>query len=405
MKRIKGLLVNLAILVMSLVVVTGLIELWARWTEAARVRAVERELREEKPISQFDPLLGWCKYPGGSRRIRRAEFDITIQINSLGLRGPERPYRRPADTRRVLLLGDSFGEGYYVQEEDTVRAVLERGLRDGRCGSWEVINGSTIAYSTDQEYLFFKSEGRKYGAEWVVLLFYYNDLFYNARPQGPAGEVKPFFVVERGQPVLTQNPLPAPEPGATNRQGSGIERVRPWRGSMALRRLSNRTIDGAPRVHGLLARLGLVQPASNSIPRELVVFGPPRPEVEVMWETTAALLKGLRREVEAEGARLAVLYVPVRFEVNDSVWELTKARYGFGRRWDRTRVVVRLREICRELELPFVDPSATLRAAESSGPAAYFTRDVHWTKAGNLAAAQALEETLRARLQCSRGRS
>jgi hypothetical protein len=400
MKRIKDLLINLVILAVSLAVMAGLLEVWARWAEAARVKAVAREMEEEKPISQFDSLLGWSKFPGGRRRICRAEFDITIQINSLGLRGPERPYARPAGTRRVLLLGDSFGEGYYVEDEDTVRAVLERGLGDGRCGSWEIINGSTIAYSTDQEYLFFKSEGWKYGAEWVVLMFYYNDLFYNASPMGPAGEVKPCFVVENGRAVPTNVPLTPPGPGAANRQGAGIERMQPWRGSMALRQLSNRTMDAAPRIHGVLARLGLAQPVSNAVPRELVVFSN-RPEVEAMWETTAALVGELRREVTARGARLAVLYVPVRFEVNDGVWDLTRARYRMGRRWERTRVQVRLREICDTLDLPFIDPSPGLRAAESSASAAYYTRDVHWTKAGNLVAAQALDAALRPQLRCA----
>jgi len=397
-RRARAVLANLALAAVSCAVVLGVVEGAARLSvEWSLARA--RRQTPALPISRYHPVLGWDKTPGARQWIRRKEFEILLSFNSKGLRGPERDYPKPPGTRRVLILGDSFAEGYYANEEETVRAVLEGLLAREGCGPVEVINGGTIAYSTDQEYLFYRTEGYRYGAELVVLLFYYNDLHYNASENGPGGEPKPFFVVKDGALVPGNSPVPVLPRGVLNRTNPGVSRPEPWHGSIALRLLSNRTVDASPRLHAALARLGLVEPLSADPPRELWPFGPGHPaEVREAWTRTAALLGALRQEVEGRGARLVVLYVPMRAEVNDSVWELTRQRYRLGRRWDRYVVFDRLRSICSELGVPLVDPREELRRTEAQGPPAYYTRDVHWTATGNAVAAHALEPHVRARL-------
>jgi lysophospholipase L1-like esterase len=351
-------------------------------------------------------VLGWDKTPGAAQTIRRPEFAITLQFNSKGLRGPERDYPKPAGTRRVLILGDSFAEGYYANENQTLRAVLEDSLHHEGCGPVEVINGGTLDYSTDQEYLFYKTEGHRYGADAVVLLFYYNDLAFNISPNGRGGEAKPYFEVREGRLVLGNSPVPPPTRGVLNRSEPERSAPKPWHGSIALRLLSNRTVDSSPRLHRFLARLGLVEPVSPEPARELWPFGRDHgPEVNDMWTRTRHILAALKADVEAHGGRLAVLYVPVRFEVNDPVWELTRQRYRMGRRWDRDMVFKRLRSVCEDLGIPLVDPRPELRRQDSTGTPAYFTRDVHWTAAGNAVAAHALEPLVRSWLPCGGGRA
>ncbi|PYQ17417.1 MAG: hypothetical protein DMF80_00690 [Acidobacteria bacterium] len=400
MSRARSAVANAGLASVSLLAGALAIEGAARaWVHASLARA-QREAAA-RPLSRYHDVLGWEKTPGAEQTVRRPEFQITLKFNSKGLRGPERDYARPRGTHRVLLLGDSFAEGYYVQEEQTVRAVLEDLLdRDG-CGRWEVINGGTIAYSTDQEYLFYRAEGQRYGAEAVVLLFYYNDLYYNASPLGPGGEAKPYFEVEDGRLALRNSPVPAPTRGLLNRQEPGIPPPRPWHGSVALRLLSNRTVDSSPGLHRLLARLGLVEPVSPEAPREYWPFGRDHPrEVNDMWERTRSILAALKAEAESHAARLAVLYVPVRFEVNDAVWDLSRQRYRMGRRWDRDAVALRLASVCQELGIPFADPRAELRRQESAGAPAYYTRDVHWTASGNAVAARTIAPVVRSWLPC-----
>jgi hypothetical protein len=394
-ERLRGLLGNLGLAAASLALLLGAVEALARLAAGGAFgRGGDQVLR---PISRFHPALGWDKVPGGEALIRRPEFEITLSINSLGLRGPERPHARPAGVRRALLLGDSFAEGYYVEEEATARALLERALNVGACAGWEVLNGGTIAYSTDQEYLFYREEGHRYGAEVVLLLFYHNDLWYNARSRGPGGEAKPFFAVEEGRLVQRNGPLQPDASGGPNRQNPGSSPLRPWRGSVALRLLSNRTADAAPRLHRRLAALGLVEPLGVDPPREFAPYGPGlRREVTAMWDVTRALLGALHEEVGRRGGRLAVLYVPARFEVNEAVWEITRARYRLGRRWDPYAVFDRLDAILKGLGVPLLDPRDSLRRAEAGPRPAYYTRDVHWTDVGNALAAAEMQRFVEA---------
>ena len=400
MSRARSLLANAALAVAALLAGALIIEGAARaWVHASLARA--RRQAPPLALSRYHEVLGWDKTPGAAQTVRRPEFDITLQFNSRGLRGPERDYAKPPGTRRVLILGDSFAEGYYVEEGQTVRAVLEDLLDREGCGRWEVINGGTIAYSTDQEYLFYKTEGHRYGAEAVMVLFYYNDLYYNASEVGPGGEPKPYFEVDEGALVARNSPVPAPAKGLLNRQEPGVPAPKPWHGSIALRLLSNRTVDASPRLHRLLARLGLVEPVSPAPPKEYWPFSRDHArEVNDMWERTHHILAALKADVEGHGARLAVLYVPVRFEVNDRVWELSRQRYRMGRRWDRDVVFERLRAVCDDLGIPLVDPRDELRRQEATGAPAYYTRDVHWTAFGNAVAAHLLEPLVRSWLPC-----
>ena len=76
------------------------------------------------------PLLGWknapsttVNFPGG----------ITKATNSHGFRGPEHPYEKPDGEYRILLLGDSYTDGYSVNQDEVVTEVLSHRL-NGRVG-------------------------------------------------------------------------------------------------------------------------------------------------------------------------------------------------------------------------------------------------------------------------------
>jgi lysophospholipase L1-like esterase len=399
--RLRPLLVNLGLFLFSLTLCALLAEAVARIYAERQARPDPAAAAAARPISRFHPTLGWDKPPHGEARIRRAEFDILIQINSHGLRGPDYDYTKPAGTKRALILGDSFAEGYYVDERDTARAMLEGQLNGGACRGWEVLNGGTIAYSTDQEYLFFREEGQRYQPDVVTLLFYHNDLLYNASARGPGGEQKPLFGVDDGRLVVRNAALAPDADGGPNRQNPGRAPLKPWRGSLALRLLSNRTVDGSPGLHGALSSLGLVEPVSSDPPREFWPYGPGHGrEVEEMWSVTAALLQELKRDVESHGARLAVLYIPARFEVNPSVWQTTRERYALGKRWDPYVVFDRLQAELDRIGVPLLDTREALTRTEAAGPPAYYTRDVHWNAVGNRIAAEALQRYVEAQPVC-----
>jgi hypothetical protein len=344
-----------------------------------------------RPLAVFDPVLGWSKPAGVTAVIQRSEYCVHETINAHGLRGPDRPYEKPSGVRRVMLLGNSFLEAANVEEEQTMRSVLEARLVARGRGAYEVINGGTAGYSTDQEYLFYQREGARYAPDVVVMIFYYNDLIGVLGGEGG----KPYFELGDSGLVLRNSPVPPPGP-QWNRDRRNRFVFRPWRGSYALCLLSHRTEAGNPELHRLLARVGLTEPIDDTPPSELWPYGlGHRAEVLEMWRRFTALLSALQAEVAAAGGQLVLFYAPAAFESDDRAWDLTRRRYRLGRRWDRDRVAGDLRAAADGLSVPFVDPRPELRAALLAGRRTNFMVDGHWNAVGNELAAEALERAVR----------
>jgi hypothetical protein len=349
-----------------------------------------KEVNEARLYNEYDPLLGWRKKPGARATYRRREYTVEVAVNSLGLRDPERPYAAPPGTLRVLALGDSFLEGYTVPLEQTATQVLERELQAAGCPA-QVVNGGTQAYSTDQELLFYRTEGVKYAPRVVAVFFYYNDVVYNNR-QEYFQTPKPIFEMGGGALKLHRYPVKpwppeqaASEPAAERAEG----------GSALLEWLRDRLWYGAPGVYNALAKVGLWRPLPKvPIRLELRVYERrTEPEIEDAWAKTRAILHTMAREAQGHGASLLLVGIPSRFEVDDRSWRLTRTLYGVDEAaWDRRRVMARLAETAREGGFPFLDLTEPLRRADGEP---YFTYDGHWTAAGHATAARAVLGTMR----------
>jgi hypothetical protein len=230
----------------------------------------------------------------------------------------------------------------------------------------------------------------------VVLFFFYNDLFHNTSPD----QGKPFFEVEDGTLVLRNSPVAPPRDGGTVRRPEPRTlRLEPWRGSMALRLLTERA-SANPQLHRLLADWGLAEPPrTDALIPELwpVVLGRRR-EVDEMWRRTEAILAALDAEVRKDGARLLLFYVPEHSEVDEAIWEATRRKYRLGRRAPGfDKVYRRLAETASRLGIPVVAPHAALRAAEARGSSGYFRHDGHWNETGHAIAADEVARFVRER--------
>ena len=366
---------------------------------AARIaRARQGAGREENTIALYtehDPRLGWRKRPGARATYRRREFTEEVEINSRGLRGLERGYEAAPGVFRILLLGDSFVEGYTVDLQGTVGWRLEQMVGGADCNA-EVINGGTSGWSTDQEYLFYKDEGWRYGAGVVVLFFYYNDVLFNDR-DNYFGRPKPLLALKETGLEVANEPVPEPRPRDENDARADQGQT----GSALVGYIRDRLKHGAPRAHDALARLGLWPPLGGSEPgEEMRIYKTgATPRIDGAWAATARILEALARETAARGARLLVAYVPNRMEVRDRDFELTRRAYAMDERgWDRGLPLRRLRAIAEAAAIPVVDLTPALRRADASLlDGAYFTYDPHWTALGHRVAGAEVARSLRER--------
>ena len=109
------------------------------------------------------------------------DVSVEFRINGQGMREDrDVPYEKPAGTKRIVSLGDSFTVGYEVEGDETFASVLERALAV-RGIPVEVLNAGVSGYSTAEEALYLERELYKYSPDLVLISYYGNDLVDNAR--------------------------------------------------------------------------------------------------------------------------------------------------------------------------------------------------------------------------------
>jgi hypothetical protein len=100
------------------------------------------------PVADINPVWGVWHYKEHYQSQNGCVY-FNYFINSYGARDKERT-KLTNDTNRVIVLGDSFMEGFGVNVEDRVSDILER--RTGRA----FLNFSCADFGTTQEYLVYK---------------------------------------------------------------------------------------------------------------------------------------------------------------------------------------------------------------------------------------------------------
>lgn len=119
--------------------------------------------------------------PNARYRHESADVSVEFAINARGLRAPrDYPYEKPAGTKRIVSLGDSFTIGYEVEVEDCFSSVLERELRAAGIDV-EVLNAGVSGYSNAEECLLLEREMFAYDPDVVVVSYYVNDSVDNTR--------------------------------------------------------------------------------------------------------------------------------------------------------------------------------------------------------------------------------
>ena len=286
-----------------------------------------------------DPELVWALKPSWSGREPNG---AAVRTNRLGQRGDD-PRPGAEGRGRVLFLGDSVVFGHQLEQDETIPARVEAGLR-ARVGSEgpEVRNAGVPGYSTFQSEVYYRERGAQQGAELVLLGFCLNDVTerYNwlAAYGGSA-----FFMGD----VDTRVGLSWPR--------------RLWHGS-ALRG----ALTAALRSAGLRGETYRVARLWTD---------PDAPHIAEAWQRVFGEIDRLAADAAASGARFAVVIFPYASQVRD-------ARVGDV---PQRRLVRHL----RSRGIAHLDLLDTLRAEAGRLDALYQDRN-HFTAAGAALVADAI---------------
>jgi len=142
--RLRGLVINLALALVSLLVTIVGLEIVLRFA-GFQTRGSWSELPYERVEGighAFKPGYQGTMYKG----ISSGGQAIPVSINALGMRGPDVPVDKPAGTKRVLVVGDSFAFGYLLPSDASMPTLLEGLLAQKGVGDVQVLNGGVPGF-------------------------------------------------------------------------------------------------------------------------------------------------------------------------------------------------------------------------------------------------------------------
>lgn len=254
----------------------------------------------------------------------------------------------------MLLMGDSFGWGFGVEQDEIFIEQIE-----ARNEGWEIINASVSGYGTDQEYLYYVERGHRYQPDVVMLLFHAGNDFTNSASATQYWHNKPLFLLRGEELELSSVPVPGislPQRLASYisantyflRMASSL--VMKWRAAFTSAPSVLETGAPASGVSGKISQ------ESDGVSRPL--------EAE---ERIVRLMLALNRAVREDGGRLVVIGTPTRNEVFHDARFLDSGIHFFS-----------LSNIFRDVEERVV-----------------FEHDSHWNAAGHSILADDVERELR----------
>src|SRR5580658_425565 len=160
-KRLKSVLLNLALLLGAMLFFCGAMELALRIVFA---RSLDFSMEMWKYAVKLkhpepNPLLSFSHRPNSSAFL----MGVPVSINSHGLRDREYSLQKPPGVYRIVMSGDSTTLGWGVPEDQTVAKILERRL-NRTCASaqpcFEALNAGVGNYGTVQEYAHYMTYDR-----------------------------------------------------------------------------------------------------------------------------------------------------------------------------------------------------------------------------------------------------
>ncbi len=330
-------------------------------------------------LVQFDPVLGWAKKPNHRHVQKGPDHRVVIRTNDRGLQDdPLASLAKPEGTLRVIMLGDSFVQGFSVGREDLFVDLLE-GLWQAEGRRIEVINAGTQAYDTAQAVAWLEQHGAAYQPDVVLLFPYENDLYWNSQPH--------YFEArgERDKPRYDANGVREAREFRRPPEPSGLGRTAV--GGL----LGGRKVLGDPAQHAFRP-----EGSQRAISKEFAPLLAAQPDfMDLVRAHTLGALRAFQKQAGQLGARALVVPIPGQTLYDTEAHARMTKRLGVAAdAWSPNRPVDLVLALARELGLDALDPRAFLTEQQTAGVKLYHPHDWHLGPEGNRAFASFLHREL-----------
>jgi lysophospholipase L1-like esterase len=346
---------------------------------------------------QFDEKLETRYIPGAHTTIRSqyGEFTIEYAFNQLGLRDRELPPRADDNSYRILVLGNSFVEGWGVDTEVSFLHAAEMRLQEQRQLKRStpvrapvpvrLINGGASGYGAAQCYLLMQELLPKTGADAVVFVYLPTMLPADYKFLAKASRDEAGLATGLDMNLLLKTPAPnvaamggdAPiGPGLA--EYSGLARF--VRARLANRAALKSIVPGDPQ-SDLLAP-----------------YRAPKQKLAELHAATFQHIAGMAKVARDAQVPFVVVQLPLPFEVSPVEWQHGRQLYGIP---SEAASFPELTQLPAELLAKDAVPLATAhtllaeKAAQRPGdPRIYYDFDFHLNTTGQQLLGDWLAEVL-----------
>jgi lysophospholipase L1-like esterase len=345
---------------------------------------LQESVGEQYAPSDFIPFTLKPNYEEKSPSQEFPGEQVTITTNSLGLRGAEVSLEKPAGVKRVLVLGDSYTFGVYVEDDETYSAVLESLFRE-EGAQVEVINaGYADGWEPDEHYAWLVNRGLEFEPDLVIYGFFVGNDISGLFPEYWSE------LDARGLPTRIDDPnyyvdtFGRLRSRAKDRYAVGFDLI--YR--VPVLRESHLAIFLNSIIHDLLTRL---TPKYERSEYGHFPFILRESSDELMLEQEKLfldLVAGMDAVAGEHGAEFMVLMIPVNFQVEPDFLAMV---YGPKYKVERN-YYEEVKPVFDEMDVLYLDVLEEMTAI----PGQYFPRngEVHFNPAGHRFAAEQLKSFL-----------
>jgi len=166
-----------------------------------------------KTFIRQDKELGWSLVPDADAIDEGFEWRIKYKINKDGFRDKPRLKEKRKGIYRALMLGDSFVEGYGIQQDKRFSELTEA-MCNKDLEKVEIINAGVRGYNLAQYYILFQSLYKKYKPDLVVIVPCLGDLDVvtdRMLIDNAAVYYRPFYRLQDEELILRGVPVPEPD--------------------------------------------------------------------------------------------------------------------------------------------------------------------------------------------------
>jgi hypothetical protein len=393
--RLRTALFRAIAIVLALVVALVIAEVVLRVRE--RMRGASEAVGSFDSVTQFCAPRHHCLVPNGHYRHASYEYSTSWDNNSLGMRDREHPRQKPANTYRILALGDSFVQGHGVELADTMAVHLEASLNvPPRSQTVEVLNGGVFGYSPMLEYLYLREIIGTLQPDAVIVGFYLGndvgeDAFYSSRAHtAPDGTISfddrewPWSKIVQaldGSATIASSNAPATAPHAP--AGETVwERTKDGLRSLRTVALVKGSLEAMQYPARREREFALVRAHRGDVQYDLGLVNYPvldREQRLAYWQQSKLYLSKIAALCREHGVRMILLVIP---PVERLIGET---------HFDEPYTV--LDDIGKELAVPVVQLLPDFLGQPPD--VLYYPYDRHWTPEGQRQAAEVLDRELR----------